>query len=81
VDRCRALEAIPTPDGLPSSLGTLEFENGAHSTETVAKACDYLDRMHAVESFENAYRGASTMAIFKGMNDAAWLPNRRSSFG
>ncbi len=68
------LGSVPVPDALPSSLGTLEFKDGAPSPETVTKAYDYLDRMHAVESFVNAYRGASTMAIFKGMNEAG-IPN------
>tara|TARA_R110001599_G_scaffold353880_1_gene601976 strand:- start:89698 stop:91404 length:1707 start_codon:yes stop_codon:yes gene_type:complete len=68
------LKAIPTPDQLPSSLGTLEFTDGAPSAETAARAYDYLDRMHAVESFVNAYRGASTMSIFKGMKEAG-IPN------
>ena len=41
--------AITTPDRLDTSLGTLEFKDGAPSKETVAKVYDYLDRMHGVE--------------------------------
>jgi hypothetical protein len=68
------MKSIKTPDKLPTSLGTLEFKDGAPSKETVTKIYDYLDRMHAVEAFVNAYQGASTMAIFKGFN-AAGIPN------
>jgi hypothetical protein len=29
----------------------------------------YLDQMHAVEAFVNAYQGASVAAVFKGFNE------------
>ncbi len=68
------LKSISTPDRLESSVGVLEFKDGAPSTKTVAKVYDYLDMMHGVEAFVNAYQGASTSAIFKGMNEAG-IPN------
>ena len=66
--------SITTPDKVESSLGTLEYKDGAPSKETVAKAYDYLDLMHGVEAFVNAYQGASVASIFKGMEDAG-VPN------
>jgi hypothetical protein len=70
--------AIPasntTPDKVESSIGTLEYKDGAPSKETVAKAYDYLDLMHGVEAFMNAYQGASVAAIFKGSEEAG-IPN------
>ena len=57
-----------------SSIGKLQYKDGAPSKETVAKAYDYLDLMHGVEAFVNAYQGASVAAIFKGMEDAG-IPN------
>lgn len=66
--------AITTPDRLPTSLGTLAFKDGAPSKETVAKVYDYLDLMHGVEAFLNAYQGASVASIFRGM-EAAGIPN------
>ena len=66
--------SITTPDKVETSIGTLEYKDGAPSKETVAKAYDYLDRMHGVEAFVNAYQGASVAAIFKGMEDAG-VPN------
>ena len=36
----------------------------------MAKVYDYLDLMHGVEAFVNAYQGASVAALFKGFNDA-----------
>ena len=35
--------AITTPDKVETSIGTLEYTNGAPSKETVAQAYDYLD--------------------------------------
>ena len=40
----------------------------------MAKAYDYLDLMHGVEAFVNAYQGASVAAIFKGCEEAG-VPN------
>jgi hypothetical protein len=66
--------SINTPDKVESGIGTLQYKDGAPSKETVAKAYDYLDLMHGVEAFVNAYQGASVSAIFKGMEDAG-VPN------
>jgi hypothetical protein len=66
--------SITTPDEVKSSIGTLEYKDGAPSKETAAKAYDYLDLMHGVEAFMNAYQGSSVAAIFKGLEDAG-IPN------
>jgi hypothetical protein len=68
------LQAVTTPDTVESSIGKLQYKDGAPSKETVAKAYDYLDLMHGVEAFVNAYQGASVASIFKGMEDAG-VPN------
>ena len=62
--------SLTTPDKVESSIGTLEYKDGAPSKETVAKTYDYLDLMHGVEAFVNAYQGASVAALFKGFADA-----------
>ena len=61
------LKSISTPDKVESRLGTLEFKDGAPSKETVEKVYDNLDLMHGVETFVNAFQGASTYAIREGM--------------
>ena len=66
--------SINTPDTVESSIGTLQYKDGAPSKETVAKVYDYLDLMRGVEAFVNAYGGASVASIFKGM-EAAGIPN------
>jgi hypothetical protein len=70
----QTLNSISTPDRLETSLGTLEFRDGAPIKETVAKVYDNLDLMHGIEAFVNAYQGASTTAVFNGFNDAG-IPN------
>lgn len=62
--------AITTADKVESSIGTLEYKDGAPSKETVGKVYDYLDLMHGVEAFVNAYQGASVAALFKGFEKA-----------
>jgi hypothetical protein len=66
--------SITTPDKVETSIGTLQYKDGAPSKETVAKTYDYLDLMHGVEAFVNAYSGASVASIFKGIEDAG-VPN------
>jgi hypothetical protein len=72
----QTLNSISTPDRLETSLGTLEFRDGAPIKETVAKVYDNLDLMHGIEAFVNAYQGASTTAVFNGFNDAG-IPNNK----
>ena len=66
--------ANTTADKVQTSIGTLQYKDGAPSTETVTKAYDYLDLMHGVEAFMNAYQGASVASIFKGSEEAG-IPN------
>jgi len=61
---------ITTPDSVETRLGTLEYNDGAPSTKTIAKVYDNLDLMHAVEAFLHAYQGASTSAIRDGLISA-----------
>ena len=53
---------MTTPDRIDTSIGVLEFEDGAPTRATATRVYDYLDLMHGVEAFVNAYQGASTAA-------------------
>ncbi len=64
------VDAISTPDRVETRLGTLEFKDGAPSKGTVEKIYDNLDFIHGVEAFVNAFQGASTSAIWRGLNSA-----------
>jgi hypothetical protein len=71
--------SLTTPDKVETSIGTLEYKDGAPSKETVAKAYDYLDLMHGVEAFVNAYQGASVASIFRAWRLLASRTIRPSS--
>jgi hypothetical protein len=48
-------------------IGTLHFEDGAPSGETVQKAFDALDFNHALSAYLNSYGGASAYAFAEGL--------------
>ena len=45
------LESITTPDKVETSIGILEFLDGAPLPETAKKVYDYLDTMRGVDAF------------------------------
>lgn len=60
------LASVSTPDKVETSLGTLEFDDGAPSEATAALLYDNLDFMHGVEAFINSFSGASLAAMRRG---------------
>lgn len=60
------LAGITTPDKVESSIGTLEFKDGAPSKETSEKVRDALIFNNALSAYNNSFRGASAYAIAKG---------------
>ena len=61
-----ALESISTPDQVATSIGTLEFLDGAPYPETAAKVYEYLDTMRGVDAFLKGMPGASVQGLMKG---------------
>ena len=59
-----------TPDKLDSSIGTLEFTDGAPTQATADKVWDTLDFNNALSVYLNSYGGASAYAIRQGFIDA-----------
>jgi hypothetical protein len=57
---------ITTPDKVETSIGTLEFRDGAPSAATAQKVFDSLDYVRGVDVFMNTFGGASAFAIRKG---------------
>lgn len=60
--------AITTPDKIESRIGTLEFKDGAPSTDTVQKVYDTLDFTRGLDAFMNSFSGASAYAIREGFH-------------
>jgi len=60
------LKSISTPNKVETSIGTLEFLDGAPFPETAQKAYDYLDTMRGVDAFLKGIPGASLHSLIKG---------------
>ncbi len=58
--------SLVTPDRVQTSIGTLEFKDGAPTTATAEKVRDTLDFTRALNVYNNSFRGASAYAIGKG---------------
>lgn len=59
-------KSIMTPDSVETSIGELEFKDGAPSLETTQKIYDNLDTIRATEVFLNAVPMASIEALRLG---------------
>jgi hypothetical protein len=57
---------LTTPDKVDTSIGTLEFKDGAPTVETARKVQDTLAFTAALNVYNNSFRGASAYAIRKG---------------
>jgi hypothetical protein len=60
------LKSISTPSKVETSIGTLEFLDGAPLPATAQKAYDYLDTMRGVDAFLKGIPGASMLGLKKG---------------
>lgn len=61
------LKSLGAPDRIETSIGTLEFRDGAPSDQTVEKVRDTLDFTRALDAYLNSYGGASAYAIAEGL--------------
>ena len=59
---------LSIPDKVDTSLGRLEFKDGAPSAATAQKLYDNLDFLHAQNVFLNTFQGASTYAMGEGFH-------------
>jgi hypothetical protein len=60
------LDSISTPNKVKTSIGTLEFLDGAPLPKTAEKVYDYLDTARAVDAFLKGIPGASLHSLIKG---------------
>jgi len=63
------LRSLGAPDRMETRVGTLEFRDGVPSNETARKVYDTLDFTRALNVYNNSFRGASALAIKKGMEN------------
>jgi hypothetical protein len=57
---------ILTPDEVETSIGTLEFLDGAPLPHTAEKVYEYLDTMRGVDAFLKGMPGASLQGLIHG---------------
>ncbi len=55
-----------TPDKVETSIGTLNFIDGAPLPETATKVYDYLATMRGVDAFLKGMPGASLHSLIEG---------------
>jgi hypothetical protein len=60
------LDSISTPNKVKTSIGTLEFLDGAPLPETADKVYDYLDTARAADGFLKGMPGASLRGLIEG---------------
>ena len=61
------LKSLSAPDSVETRIGRLDFKDGVPSAETARKVYDTLDFTRALNVYNNSFRGASALAIKKGM--------------
>ncbi len=62
-------ESLTTPARLETRLGTLEFQDGQPTPETLAKVYDHVDFTHATRAFADTLQGVSIHAVRKGLHE------------
>ncbi|EGU30520.1 hypothetical protein VII00023_10939 [Vibrio ichthyoenteri ATCC 700023] len=60
------ITSISTPNQIETSIGTLQFLDGAPTAETASKVYDYLDTARAAEVFMKGMPAASVQALMDG---------------
>ncbi len=60
------LKSLGAPDRIETSIGTLEFKDGAPTAETAQKVFDALAFTNALNVYNNSFRGASALGFHKG---------------
>ena len=62
-----AVAALGAPESIETRIGTLEFRDGVPNAETARAVYDTLDFTRALDVDNNSFRGASALAIVKGL--------------
>jgi len=69
------IDSLSTPDSVNTSIGTLEFKDGAPTVESAEKVRDAVLFTRALNVYNNSFRGASALAIAKGLESIGAKPN------
>jgi len=69
------MDSLSTPESVETSIGTLKFKDGAPTLESAEKVRDALLFTRALNVYNNSFRGASALAIEKGLQSIGAKPN------
>ncbi len=64
------LKSLSAPESVDTRIGTLEFNKGTPTDKTAQTVFDTIDFTRALNAYNNSFRGASALAIKKGMESA-----------
>ena len=64
------VRSLGAPESVETRIGKLEFKDGVPSVETARTIYDTLDFTNALAVYNNSFRGASALAIAKGLEAA-----------
>ncbi len=70
----RTIESLSAPSTIDTPAGRLDFQDGAPTEETARKVYDALDFTRALNVYNNSFRGASALALVKGMAEIGAKP-------
>ncbi|MBB4274085.1 DUF1254 domain-containing protein [Rhizobium mongolense] len=70
----KTVESLSAPETIETQAGKLDFRNGAPTEETAQKVYDTLDFTNALNVYNNSFRGASALAIVKGVEEVGAKP-------
>jgi hypothetical protein len=62
------LDSISVPDRVETSIGVLEYKDGAPTVESAEKVFDALTFTRALNAYNNSFRGVSALGLKKGFN-------------
>jgi hypothetical protein len=62
----KTLDSIGVPERVESSIGVLEYKDGAPTAETAKKVYDALAFTRALNVYNNSFRGASALGLEGG---------------
>jgi hypothetical protein len=68
------VKSLGAPDTIETSAGRLEFKDGVPTAETAQKVYDTLDFANALSVYNSSFRGASALAIAKGVEEIGAKP-------
>ncbi|WP_436640406.1 DUF1254 domain-containing protein [Microbaculum sp. FT89] len=74
------VKSLGVPDTMETSLGRLEFADGVPTSETAKKVADAMAFANALAVYNNSFRGASALAIAKGLREAGVKDNQVGIF-